>query len=219
MRKREITKSALLIVLSGAFYSCSGFLNDRRVTFARDSSGHRHYKRASDENLVQQDVSTSSEEAPLTFLQQAEALRQEALSLQKTLEEERIQKQIKETAKIDGWIHDLFIQCEIDENTQMLNSVDQVFERLKDDRYSQEQVDKIFKRICETSPAQSRSNCSPIMTLLVDAVGKLDCVEKADNPNKRWSGKVERILRKKLFAKDWGFELEEDDDSGNPWKV
>ena len=138
----------------------------------------------------------------------------------KKLMEEKIQREIKENAKIDNWINELFIQYQIDDNTQMLNDVDQVFELLKNNRYSQEQVDKIFRRICETSGGtQSRSNCSPIMNLLVDAAGKLDCVERSENPNKRWSGKVERKLRKKLFAKDWGIELEDDDDSTNPWNL
>jgi hypothetical protein len=80
--------------------------------------------------------------------------------------------------------------------------------------------DKIVKRIFETSAVQSQSKCSPIMTLLVDAARILDCVESIYNPNKRWNGKVDRILCKKLFAKDWGFKLEEDDVSDNPsWKV
>ena len=50
------------------------------------------------------------------------------------------------------------------------------------------------------------------MSLLVDASGKLDCVEREDNPNKRWNGKVERELRKRLFAADWGIELEPEDE-------
>ena len=41
-----------------------------------------------------------------------------------------------------------------------------------------------------------------------------------DMPNKRWTGKVERVLRKKLFAKDWGIDLEdEQDDRNNPWII
>ena len=169
------------------------------------------------------DANTSSAgSAPLTLKQQAEALREEALLLEKQLAEAKLQREIEENAKVDGWIEDLFVQYQIDDTTQMLNDVEQVVQRLQDDRYSQEQVNKIYKRICETSGGvQSRSSCSPIMALLVDAAGKLDCVDKKDNPNKRWSGKVERLLRKRLFAKDWGIELEEDDDddSKNPWNL
>jgi hypothetical protein len=140
--------------------------------------------------------------------QQAEALRIE--------QEEKI---MRANGKTDQWIEELLIMCSIDENTEMLNSVDQVFDRLKEDRYSQEQVNKIFKRMCETGPPQSRSKCSPLMTLFVDAVGKLDNVERDENPNKRWSGRVERVLRKKLFALDWGMELEEENDDDNPWML
>jgi hypothetical protein len=110
----------------------------------------------------------------------------------------------------------LLVNMTVDENTQMLNTAEQVARLLQDGRFSQEQVDKMFERICETGPSsgQSRSNCSPIMSLLVDAAGKLDCVEREDNPNKRWSGRVERRLRKKLFALDWNIKLEDDDDPG-----
>lgn len=91
---------------------------------------------------------------------------------------------------------------------ELLNSVEKAAEVLRDRRYSHEQVSKMFERICDTSPAQSRSNCSPLLALLVDAAGKLDCVERVDNPNKRWDGRVERDLRKRLFAMDWNIQLE-----------
>jgi hypothetical protein len=158
-------------------------------------------------------------QAALTLQKQAEALRAEADSLRASLEESRRQKLVKETTKVDKWIEELLIRYQVDENTQLLNDVEAVFERLQQDRYSQEQVDKIFNRICYLSK-QSRSHCSPLMSLLVDAVGKLDCVERQDNPNKRWSGRVERKLRKRLFAMDWGMDLEEDDDEEtNPWRI
>jgi hypothetical protein len=163
-------------------------------------------------------TSSSLTEA-LILQQQAERLRaeaeQQALELLKA-KEDKIEK---ENDKTDQWIDELLIQYTVDENTQMLNSVDQVMERLQSDRYSKEQVNKIFKRICETGPPQSRSKCSPLMSLFVDAVGKLDEVERNDNPNKRWTGRVERVLRKKLFAMDWGIELEDEDDDENPWKL
>jgi hypothetical protein len=39
--------------------------------------------------------------------------------------------------------------------------------------------------------------------------------------NKRWSGKVERALRRRLFAMDWNMDLEEseEDDDMNPWRL
>lgn len=155
----------------------------------------------------------------LILQQQAQKLRDEANAQAKALQEEKDRKVAEQNRKIDRWIEELLIQYQVDEDTQLLHTVDQVLCRLRDDRYSHEQVNKIFKRICETGPPQSRSRCSPIMELFVDAVGKLDEVERAENPNKRWSGKAERELRKKLFAMDWGIELPDENEEGNPWKL
>lgn len=154
---------------------------------------------------------SASSSSALTLQQQARALRAEAESLQRSLQEEKALKLQKEQDKVDHWMQELLVNVTIDENTQMLNTVDQVMQLLRDGRFSQEQVNKMFHRICETGPPQSRSKCSPIMELLVDAAGKLDELEREDNPNKRWSGKVERELRKRLFAMDWGIELEEEE--------
>ena len=131
-------------------------------------------------------------------------------------------KLARETQKIDTWIEELLVSTKIDNTTELLNTIDQVVVRLQNDRYSQEQINKIFKRICQTSGGkQSRSNLSPIMELLVDAVGKMDEVDRDKQPNKRWSGKVERKLRKKLFALDWNINLEDEDeaDQQNPWNI
>ena len=149
----------------------------------------------------------------LTVLQmQAAKLREEAESLQSALQKSKIEKIELEKAKVDGWIDDLLIETKIDGNTDLLKNVDQVFACLQENRYSAEQVLKIFKRLCEIRQQESRSNCSPLMSLLVDATGKLDCTEREDNPNKRWNHKVERILRKKLFARDWNMEYVSDEE-------
>ncbi|KAL3908566.1 MAG: hypothetical protein SGARI_003002 [Bacillariaceae sp.] len=150
---------------------------------------------------------------------QAAKLRQEAQELQIALQQEREDKIVKETEKIDGWIEELLIEAKVGDNTELLKTVDQVWERLKDDRYSAEQVNKIFRRLCDLRQQESRSNQSPLMSLLVDAACKLDCMERDDNPNKRWNHKVERGLQKKLFARDWNIELDDEDDAGNPWKL
>jgi flagellin-specific chaperone FliS len=156
----------------------------------------------------------------LSLREHVAKLREEANSLQLTLQRERLDKIRRETEKVDRWIEELLIEARVNENTELLKTVDQVFQRLTEDRYSAEQVHKIFKRLCEIRTQESRSNCSPLMSLLVDAAGKLDCTERTDNPNKRWNHKVERILQKKLFARDWNIDLDdEDDDSGNPWKL
>lgn len=154
-------------------------------------------------------VSTPSSSA-LSLHAQAEALREEAACLEKTLRQEQENKELARVNKIDRWIDELLVNCNVNDQIQMLNTVDQVMERLVEDRFSQEQVNAIFSRICETGPPQSRSNKSPLMCLFLDAVGKLDDVEREDNPNKRWSGRVETILQKRLFAMDWGIELDEE---------
>jgi hypothetical protein len=147
----------------------------------------------------------------LAFQQQAQQLRAEALAVEKSLQEERERKLQKQLADVDKWLDHLLVNQTIDEQTQMLNTVEQATQLLQDGRFSQEQVNKMFDRICDTSSMQSRSRCSPLMALLVDAAGKLDEVERENNPNKRWSGRVERHLRKRLFAMDFGFDLENKD--------
>lgn len=206
---------ALLILPCGGFLSQGNFYS--KLTNVVPNG--LHHASSQKEETIYRNNATNVNHQALSLQQQAKALREEALALQKTLEESKMEKIVKENMKVDQWIKELFIQYQIDENTDMLNDVDEVFERLKDDRYSREQVNKIFNRICETGPPQSRSNCSPLMTMFVDAVGKLDSVERDENPNKRWSGKVERLLRKRLFAMDWGMDLEENDEDGNPWKI
>ena len=154
------------------------------------------------------------------MLREAQALRGEALSLERALNQSKIEKASLEEAKIDKWIQDLLFVPTQSTTTELLNTAEGAFERLKDDRFSQEQVNKIFRRIC-SQQKQSRSNHSPIMALLLDAVGKLDDLERQDNPNKRWSGRVEQALQKKLFAADWNIELqdEEEADRQNPFKL
>lgn len=160
-------------------------------------------------------------EDPTDLQAQADMLRREADELRRSLEESKRNKIQREVEKVDKWIDELLVEMRVDENTDLLKTVDAVLERLRDDRYSAEQVNKIFKRLCEIRQQESRSDCSPLMDLLVDAAGKLDCIDREDNPNKRWSGRVERTLRKKLFARDWNIHLEDDDDDDarNPWRI
>ena len=142
----------------------------------------------------------------------AAKLRQEAESLETALEESKEAKIQKEIAKVDGWIDDLLIEASLGDGTELLKTVDQVYETLAEKRYSARHVLKIFERLCYLREQESRSNCSPLMELLVDATGKLDCVEREDNPNKRWNHKVERVLRRKLFARDWNIEYVSEDE-------
>lgn len=158
-------------------------------------------------------------EMAVNLLLQAKMLRDDAQRLREQLEKEKAEKMAKRTAKIDSWIEKLLIETQVDDRTQLLKSEQQVLLRLQEDRFSQEQINAIFNRICELGP-QSRSSCSPLMELLVDSVGKMDELERQENPNKRWSGKVERVLRRRLFAMDWNMDIEDSDhDDLNPWKL
>jgi len=143
---------------------------------------------------------------------QAAKLRNEAESLQSALQESKEAKIQREIDKVDGWIDDLLIEVTLGDGTELLKTVDQVYEVLMEKRYSALHVLKIFDRLCDVRAQESRSNCSPLMELLVDATGKLDCTEREENPNKRWNHRVERVLRKKLFARDWNIEYVSEDE-------
>jgi hypothetical protein len=168
-----------------------------------------------DEQLTSSGALPTPTPAALALQQQAAALRAEIALIQANLRASQEAKRQKELADIDRWIEEcLYVtvpSASKDKNVssvELLNSVEKAAQVLRDNRYSHDQVSSMFQRICDTSPAQSRSNCSPLLALLVDAAGKLDCVERDQNPNKRWDGRVERDLRQRLFAMDWGMELE-----------
>jgi len=146
-------------------------------------------------------------------------LRDEVRALERSLNETKVERAEKELADVDRWIRELLVKYDSSsENgngdsglgTQVLNSVDEVADKLRDGRYSPEQVDKVFERLCYTCPIVGRDSLdrTPLLRLLVEAAGKLDQMERTENPNKRWNGRVERELRKKLFAREWGIDLE-----------
>ena len=143
---------------------------------------------------------------------QAAKLRREAESLQSAIQESKEAKIQREIDKVDGWIDDLLIEVTLGDGTELLKTVDQVYDVLMKERYSAHHVLKIFERLCDLREQESRSNISPLMELLVDATGKLDCTEREDNPNKRWNHRVERVLRRKLFARDWNIEYVSEDE-------
>lgn len=146
--------------------------------------------------------------------EQAQALRDEIFQAEKSLNETKTERKTKAIADVDGWIEHVLVNYTAG-NTQLLNTVDQAAQILKDERYSPEQVDKMFRRVCETCPIVGRDSLdrNALLALLIDAAGKLDQLEPCDNPNKRWNGRVERDLRKKLFAKEWNIDLESSSNS------
>ena len=126
------------------------------------------------------------------------------------MNEVKAERERDEKAKVDGWINDLLVNVTIDDSTQMLNTEERVARLLQDRRFSAEHVNKMFNRICELSQRQqSIDSCSPLISLLLDAACRVDCLEREDNPNKRWNHRVERDLRKKLFAMGCGINLDE----------
>jgi hypothetical protein len=174
----------------------------------------RHFSSSTSSSTAEQDdgdivisQSNSTTSTALALKRQSEQLRAEVLTIQMALNESRAIKLQKETADVDRWIDHILVNVTYGD-TQMLNSIEHATQLLRDERFSREQVFRMFDRICDTSTPQSRSKCSPLLALLVDAAGKLDEIDRQDNPNKRWSGRVERVLRKRLFAKDYGFEWE-----------
>jgi len=174
----------------------------------------------------------------ISLQEQAEKLRKDVESLQIKLEETKRNKIERERVKVDKWIDELLLidigstttadngvaksnrnkntgNCNGTTRIDLLKNTDQVYQYMMKNRYSSEQVFKIFNRLSEIRfdetngrSKESRSNCSPLMSLLVDATNKLDCTERHENPNKRWKNtiKVEQILQKKLFGRDWNIE-------------
>jgi len=153
----------------------------------------------------------SPEEAK-SILTQAQALRAEADALRKALDEQAEARRAGELARIDKWIDDLLVadrhQSGDATAVELLYSVEQVTKMLQDRRMSEEHVMKMYRRLSQLSPS-SRSRCSPLVELLVNAAGKMDCIDRELQPNKRWSGKVERKLRRRLFARDWNIDLDD----------
>jgi len=129
--------------------------------------------------------------------------------MQSALEQRKQARLTKAEADVDRWIQHCLIQCQVDPDTVLLNTVNETVTILRDYRYSPEQVYKMFARLSAQTRHNRRSRLSPTLELLVEAAGKMDCLEREDNPNKRWSGRIEVEFRKRLFARDWGMELED----------
>ena len=196
--------------------------NDNTMDVSIDNSNN-----CDDENTAL--ATTQKINTAITLQRQAEALRSEALMIEKALNETKAEKLRKETEKIEYWIQHLLLVDTNNNNNkdkdggdddggssapqvEILNTKDRVAQLLQEERFSAEQINKIFYRICETSaPHQSIDNHSPLIELLLEAACKVDCLEREENPNKRWNHRVERDLRKKLFAMGWNIHLEDED--------
>lgn len=151
---------------------------------------------------------TSSD--PIILKQQADALRAEADALRIQLDKSKEEKEQLRLARVDNLIESILVNFTINDDSQLLNTEEQVARLIQDERLSVENINNMFDRIVEQSQRrQSIDNCSPLISLLLDAACKVDCMEREDNPNKRWNHRVERDLRKKLFALGWGIDLDQ----------
>lgn len=167
----------------------------------------------SNQNLV-------TKEQAITLREQASSLRKEAKVLELALITSRNEKAAIEIIRVDGWIEELLVMYSDKSGTELLSDAERTFELLRDKRFSPLQVKKIFKRICEKGQKQSRSNCSPMLEVFIDAVGKMDDLEREENPNRRWNEQLELGFRKKLFAMDYRIELDdEEENNSNPWMM
>jgi hypothetical protein len=173
---------------------------------------HTKTDNTTDDGISYLSLGDAQKEAAL-LLEQAKALRQEADSIRQRIDLDAQQKKQRETERIDKWIRDILLASEgTGDGTEVLYSVEQVARLLSDKRFSEDHIMSMFRRLSESEKC-TRSNCSPLVELLVEASGRMDCVEREEQANKRWSGKVERKLRRRLFARDWGIELDDLDET------
>ena len=192
-------------------FALSG-LGTSKTNVVLASSNSQNAATATNSNTTDSSALVISPEEAKAIITQAQKLRAEADALRKTLDAEAEARRARELARIDKWIDDFLVADRLQSGdaaaVELLYSVEQVTQMLQDRRMSEEHVMSMFRRLSQLSPA-SRSKCSPLVELLVDAAGRMDSIDKELQPNKRWSGKVERKLRRRLFARDWNIELDD----------
>ena len=181
-----------------------GVLVSRISAFAADTNNNNNPS----PNQKTKYMLTSSD--PIILKQQADALRAEADALRIQLDKSKEEAEQRRLARVDNLIESILVNFTINDDNQLLNTEEQVARLIQDERLSVENINNMFDRIVEQSQRrQSIDNCSPLISLLLDAACKVDCMEREDNPNKRWYHRVERDLRKKLFALGWGIDLDQ----------
>mmetsp|Transcript_32395 Transcript_32395/g.77420 ORF Transcript_32395/g.77420 Transcript_32395/m.77420 type:complete len:218 (-) Transcript_32395:133-786(-) len=148
---------------------------------------------------------------PLILMNEARALRDQASALQAQLDQEKEERLEKQRRKVDSLIDSLLFHGDnMQSKAQLMHTEEQLAGLLISRRMNFELVNQMFDRIVEQSnKTQSIDSCSPLLSLLLDAACKVDCMEREDNPNKRWNHRVERDLRKKLFLLGYGIKIED----------
>ena len=147
------------------------------------------------------DIVTTSD--ALALLSEAKALRQQASMIQEQLNQEKEERIRKQQEKVDKLIDSLLFHSMNNDSEeskqQLLHTEEQVADLLISKRMSYDMVNQMFDRIVElANRPQSIDSCSPLLSLLLDAACQVDCLERDDNPNKRWNHRVERDLRRKV---------------------
>ena len=222
MMQQQIIRTGVLVALLSLTSEISGFsyIRIRRTPTSKTTCLRGELARSRDTTS-----STTSPVDALVLLNEAKALRAQASALQKQLDFEKEERIRKEQQKVDSLIDALLFHgindaqggpsTEDDEarqksKQQLMHTEEQVANLLISKRMSYDLVNQMFDRIVEVSNRpQSIDSCSPLLSLLLDAACKVDCLEREDNPNKRWNHRVERNLRRKLFALGYGIRIED----------
>jgi hypothetical protein len=216
MMRRFLPGAIAFAILSGGsvgFGRIGG--NSRRSPPTSDTSIFGDIARSDEAKLAAVD------DDALILLNEARRLRAQANELQIQLDIEKKDRIRKQREKVDSLIDALLFhgmnnnstrgdEARLRSRQQLLHTEEQVANLLISKRMNYDMVSQMFDRICELSNRpQSVDSCSPLLSLLLDAACKVDCLEREDNPNKRWNHRVERDLRKKLFLLGYGIRIEE----------
>lgn len=228
---RTMKVHATTVLLIGNIVAPATSFNYLRVSSRKRALNYPLYGRPSThESSSIKKVPTEAD--ALALLNEAKLLRAQASELQQQLNEEKEERIRKERERIDSLIDALLFHGTTNNNDesnasslsssiqaaqqqprsqqQLVNTEAKVAELLIQKRLNYDMVNQMFDRICELSNRpQSIDSCSPLLSLLLDAACKVDCLEKEDNPNKRWNHRVERDLRRKLFALGYGIRIED----------
>lgn len=188
----------LLLIPAVIGWSSGSGGSGRSASSLSASSSNGDIVRTSDSGAA-----TTPTENALALLSEAKALRQQASMIQEQLNKEKEERIRKQQEKVDKLIDSLLFHSMNNDSEeskqQLLHTEEQVADLLISKRMSYEMVNQMFDRIVElANRPQSIDSCSPLLSLLLDAACQVDCLERDDNPNKRWNHRVERDLRRKV---------------------
>jgi hypothetical protein len=219
MTRRFLLRAIAFAVLTGGGVGFSHIGINSRRSSTSDASIFGDIARSDEAKLAT--AATAVDDDALMLLDEARRLRAQANELQMQLDIEKEDRMRKQREKVDSLIDALLFHGMNDNSTrgddarlrsrqQLLHTEEQVANLLVSKRMNYDMVSQMFDRICELSNRpQSIDSCSPLLSLLLDAACKVDCLEREDNPNKRWNHRVERDLRKRLFLLGYGIRIEE----------